>query len=94
MLGQVANFCPVIARNSIINSSTSLQNIWQTIRLHYGFQSTGAKGKFEIITKMPGKEIADRQNPYGKVGFSSNNYWYGILVERPDWLGVIYGAVA
>lgn len=59
-----------------------------------GFQANGSKGKFEIITKMPGKEIADRQNPYGKVGFTSNNYWYGVLIERPDWLGVIYGAVA
>ncbi len=58
-----------------------------------GFQSNGNTTKFEIITKKPGKEIADRQNPYGKVGFVSNNYWYGILIERPDWLGVIYGAV-
>ncbi len=59
-----------------------------------GFQSNGNSTKFEIITKKPGKEIADRQNPYGKVGFCSNNYWYGILVERPDWIGVIYGPVA
>lgn len=59
-----------------------------------GFQSNGSKSKFEIITKKPGKEIADRQNPYGKVGFSSTNYWYGVLIERPDWLGCIYGAVA
>ncbi len=58
-----------------------------------GFQTNGGKGKFEIITKMPGKEIADRQNPYGLVGFSSNNYWYGVLVERPDWLCCIYSAV-
>ncbi len=58
-----------------------------------GFQANGSKTKFEIITKMPGKEIADRQNPYGKVGFTSNNYWYGVLVERPDWLGCIYTAV-
>ena len=42
MLGQIANFCPIIARSSIINSSTSLSIIWQSIRLHYGFQSTGA----------------------------------------------------
>ncbi len=42
MLGQIANFCPVIARNSIVNHSTSLSQIWQTIRLHYGFQTTGA----------------------------------------------------
>ena len=59
-----------------------------------GFQTNGNSTKFEIITKKPGKEIADRSNPYGKVGFSSNNYWYGILVERPDWLGVIYSAAA
>ena len=42
MLGQIANFCPVIARNTIIRTSTSLSDIWQTIRLHYGFQSSGA----------------------------------------------------
>jgi len=59
-----------------------------------GFQSTGTKGKFNIIVKKPGKEVADRQNPYGKVGFVSNQYWYGVLIERPDWIGVIYGAVA
>ena len=42
MLGQIANFCPVIARNCIVRNSTSLNDIWSTIRLHYGFQSTGA----------------------------------------------------
>ena len=41
MLGQIANFCPIISRNSIVKSSTSLEQIWQTIRLHFGFQSTG-----------------------------------------------------
>jgi len=42
MLGQIANFCPVIFRNSIVKHSTSLNVIWQKIRQHYGFQSTGA----------------------------------------------------
>ena len=42
MLGQIANFCPIIARNSITRKSTSLDNIWQSIRAHYGFQVTGA----------------------------------------------------
>ena len=42
MLGQIANYCPVISRNTIAKNSTSLAGIWQTIRLHYGFQSTGA----------------------------------------------------
>ena len=42
MLGQIANYCPVIARNSIIKNSTSLNSIWQLIRQHFGFQSTGS----------------------------------------------------
>ena len=42
MLGQIANFCPVIARNCIVRNSSSLSDIWSMIRLHYGFQSTGA----------------------------------------------------
>ena len=42
MLGQVANFCPVISRNTIVRNSTSIDTIWQAIRTHFGFQSTGA----------------------------------------------------
>ena len=42
MLGQIANFCPVISRSSIIRNSTSLGDIWGKIRLHYGFQNSGA----------------------------------------------------
>ena len=40
--GQIANFCPVISRNSIVKNSVSLSEIWQKIRMHYGFQSSGA----------------------------------------------------
>ena len=42
LLGQIANFCPVISRNSIVKHSTSLNDIWQKIRQHYDFQSSGA----------------------------------------------------
>lgn len=42
MLGMVATYCPVISAGSIVTSSTSLANIWQKIRQHFGFQSTGA----------------------------------------------------
>ena len=41
MLGQVANFCPIISRHAFVRNSTSMSDIWQTIRTHYGFQSTG-----------------------------------------------------
>ena len=42
MLGQTEIFCPVISRNTIVKNSTSVKSIWQAIRAHYGFQSTGA----------------------------------------------------
>ena len=42
MLGQIANYCPVISRNTIVRCSTSIDSVWHTIRQHYGFQVTGA----------------------------------------------------
>ena len=42
MLGQIANYCPVISRNTIVRNSTSIDSVWHTIRQHYGFQVTGA----------------------------------------------------
>ena len=41
-MGQIAKFCPIVSRSSIIKNSVSLNDVWQKIRLHYGFQSTGA----------------------------------------------------
>jgi len=41
MLGQIANYCPIISRNNIVKKSTSVNCIWQVIRAHFGFQSTG-----------------------------------------------------
>ena len=43
MLGQIANYCPIISRTTIVKNSPSLTGIWQVIRLHYGFQFTGAR---------------------------------------------------
>jgi len=43
MLGQIANFCPVISRSLIMKNSTSIRSVWQAIRVHYGFQSTSAR---------------------------------------------------
>lgn len=41
MLGQIANYCPIISRSTFIKNSTSISSVWQAIRLHFGFQSTG-----------------------------------------------------
>ena len=60
MLGQIANFCPVISRNTVVKNSTSINQIWQAIRLHYGFQTSGAHFlDFNNIHLEPGERPED-----------------------------------
>lgn len=54
-----------------------------------GFQTDGKSFKFDITTKMPGKETADRSDPYGEMGFSSIKWWYGTLIFRPERIAVV-----
>lgn len=54
-----------------------------------GFQTDGKTVKFSVITKMPGNETADRNDPYGLTGFSSIRWYYGILIKRPERLALI-----
>ena len=42
MLEFVASYAPIISRNTIVKQSTSLDNIFQKLREHYCFQSSGA----------------------------------------------------
>ena len=42
MLGQIANYCPIISCNTIVKNSTSIEFIWNAIHLHFGIQATGA----------------------------------------------------
>ena len=52
LLGQIANYAPVISRNTIVKNSTSINGVWQAIRQHYGLQSTGSRfldlGNFKL----------------------------------------------
>ncbi len=54
-----------------------------------GFQTDGKSLKFSIMTKMPGRETATRDEPYGETGFTSIKWYYGILVKRPERLALI-----
>ena len=54
-----------------------------------GFQTDGKSVKFNVLTKMPGNATADRNDPYGETGFSSIKWYYGILVKRPERIGLI-----
>ena len=42
MLGQMANYAPIISQNSIVKNSFSISGVWQTIRQHYDLQLTGS----------------------------------------------------
>lgn len=54
-----------------------------------GFQTDGKSVKFNVLTKMPGRETADRNDPYGETGFSSIKWYYGMLIKRSERLGLI-----
>lgn len=58
---------------------------WTTI----GFQTDGKSVKFSVMTKMPGQATADRNDPYGETGFSSIKWYYGIMIKRPERIGMI-----
>ena len=60
MLGQIANYCPIISRNTIVKSSTCMTDIWQAIRQHFGFQTTGGHFlDFINIKQEPGERPED-----------------------------------
>ena len=60
MLGQIANYCNVIARHQIVEDSTSMNSIWDMIREHYGFRVTGSRFlDLSAIRLEPGEKPAD-----------------------------------
>lgn len=54
-----------------------------------GFQTDGKTVKFVITAKKPGIATADRMDPYGEMGFMSIKWYYGFMVLRPEWIGII-----
>lgn len=54
-----------------------------------GFQTDGKSVKFVITHKAPGEATADRNDPYGEMGFMSIKWYYGFMVLRPERIGMI-----
>ena len=54
-----------------------------------GFQTDGKTVKFKITHKAPGKETADRNDPYGEVGFYSIKWYYGFMALRPERIALL-----
>ncbi|MCD1628470.1 N4-gp56 family major capsid protein [Marinobacter shengliensis] len=57
-----------------------------------GFLTDGKTVKFKITHKKPGTETADRNDPYGEMGFMSIKWYYGFMALRPERLAVQYSA--
>lgn len=57
--------------------------------VNIGFQTDGKTVKFSVLTKMPGRETAYRNEPFGETGFSSIKWYYGILIKRPERIALI-----
>ena len=54
-----------------------------------GFQTDGDNTKFKILHKAPGSAMASRNDPYGKIGFYSIQWWYGTMILRPEWIALV-----
>lgn len=54
-----------------------------------GFQTDGKTVKFKITHKKPGRETADRHDPYGEIGFYSIKWYYGFMLLRPERIGLL-----
>lgn len=59
-----------------------------------GFQTDGKTVKFKITHKKPGKETADRNDPYGETGFMSIKWYYGTMILRGERLALVKTAAA
>ena len=55
-----------------------------------GFQTSGKSVKFKIYHKKPGEGIANREDPYGEIGFMSIKWYYGFMMLRPERLSVTW----
>ena len=42
-----------------------------------------------VMINKPGAGMATLDNPYGNKGFSSIQWWYATLIQRPERLGLI-----
>jgi len=54
-----------------------------------GFQTDGKTVKFKITNKKPGAGIANRDDPFGEIGFSSIKWYYGTMILRPERIALI-----
>ena len=65
ILEGIANYCPHISRTFLVKQTTSLNDVWQKIREHYGFLSTG--GHFLDISAIRQEPDERPEDLYQKI---------------------------
>jgi N4-gp56 family major capsid protein len=54
-----------------------------------GFQTSGKSVKFKIKHSKPGSPESFALDRYGETGFMSIKWYYGMLIERPEWIALL-----
>lgn len=54
-----------------------------------GFDSDGIGSKFKILHRKSGYENMNTNDPYGKTGIWSIQWWYGFIATRPEHIAVV-----
>lgn len=80
MLGKIANYFIVILHNVIVKNSTPLEQIWQFIRLHFDFQSSGAYFLYfnDISLRFLFSQTSTKghqNHPHTPFTFSIDSFW-------------------
>ncbi len=44
--------------------------------------------KWTVLHQKPGLEAVTKDDPFGKKGIRSIQWWYGSLIMRPEWIGL------
>ena len=57
-----------------------------------GWMSDGKVAKFKIYHRPPGEGAVTREDPYGKTGLMSLQFWYGFMPLRTERLALVYSA--
>ena len=54
-----------------------------------GFQTDGKSTKFKTYMAKPGSQASLANDPYGKKGFSSIQWWYGFMALRSERIALV-----
>lgn len=98
MLNWAGNGAPETAANAGYRATAGKYDIYPMLAVGsgsfttIGFQTNGKSTKWKINHKAPSGNV-NTFDPYGETGFYSIKWYYGFMVQRPEWIA-LYKCVA